>query len=71
MKIEACALQGLWVVKAQGTSDDRGMFARVYCQQAFAEAGIRFAPVQMSVSFNRAAGTLRGMHWQADPWQET
>ena len=46
----------------------RGDFARSYCADEFREAGLGdFVPVQMNISRNIARGTLRGMHYQADP----
>jgi dTDP-4-dehydrorhamnose 3,5-epimerase len=50
--------------------DDRGFFARTWCRDEFAAAGIPTDWVQCNVSFNRRAGTLRGMHWQAAPHEE-
>jgi dTDP-4-dehydrorhamnose 3,5-epimerase len=47
--------------------DERGWFARVFDAEAFAAHGMDPAVVQCSVSFNARAGTLRGMHFQADP----
>jgi len=71
VKLERTGLEGLWVVTPEPHQDNRGLFARLYCQTEFAEAGIDFSPVQMSTSYNRVAGTLRGMHWQASPHGET
>jgi dTDP-4-dehydrorhamnose 3,5-epimerase len=71
MRFEATPLAGLWVLRPEVIDDERGLFARVFCHDAFAAAGIGFQPVQMSVSFNRLAGTLRGLHWQAEPHAET
>jgi dTDP-4-dehydrorhamnose 3,5-epimerase len=71
MKLEQTSLEGLVLVRPAELTDERGLFARVYCREGFGAAGVRFAPMQMSVSYNRLAGTLRGMHWQAAPWAET
>src|SRR5205823_1346915 len=49
---------------------ERGFFARCWCRQEFAAHGIIADWVQSNVSFNRRAGTLRGMHYQAEPFGE-
>ena len=51
--------------------DDRGHFARCFCTEEFAEAGITYSVVQRNQSFNHKKGTIRGMHWQKDPHQES
>jgi dTDP-4-dehydrorhamnose 3,5-epimerase len=50
--------------------DRRGYFARTYCQQEFASHGLNSSFVQCNVSFNSLKGTLRGMHFQAAPYEE-
>lgn len=50
--------------------DERGFFARTYCQSEFKSHGIEPCVAQCSVSFNRREGTLRGMHFQARPYEE-
>jgi dTDP-4-dehydrorhamnose 3,5-epimerase len=65
MKLLRTPLAGLLVIEPQPTHDARGAFARMYCAATLAEAGIAFAPLQMSQSSNHRAGTLRGLHWQA------
>lgn len=71
MIFEATPLAGLFVVRPARQSDARGFFARLWSAQDFAAAGHPFAPTEISASFNHAAHTLRGMHWQADPHGET
>jgi len=70
MILEGTDLPGLLVIRPTPHEDERGLFARTYCRDAFEDAGITFIPRQMSTSFNRAAWTLRGLHWQADPHGE-
>jgi len=70
MIFEETKLAGLFVVRAEKHADDRGFFARLWCAAEFASAGIGFAPVQISTSFNQRTGTLRGLHWQAAPHAE-
>ena len=65
-----CPLAGAFLVDLQPHADGRGFFARAYCGEEFAAQGIEFTPSQCSVSFNERRGTLRGMHYQADPHAE-
>ena len=71
MKFESTSLAGLVLVRAENNSDSRGHFCRIWCPEEFARAGLQFAPIQISTSFNRSAGTLRGLHWQTEPHAET
>jgi dTDP-4-dehydrorhamnose 3,5-epimerase len=64
-------LAGLTVVRPEPHGDARGSFARLWCDDAFAAAGLAFRPRQISTSRNTASGTLRGLHWQAPPAAET
>ena len=65
------AIPGVVVVEPEMRRDARGGFARLHCPEAFAAAGRPFVPVQTSLSQNRKAGTLRGMHYQGAPHAET
>ena len=64
-------IPGAFVVDLEPASDDRGFFARQWCSRELADRGLVGALAQASLSFNRAAGTLRGMHYQAAPHAET
>ena len=66
MKFVPLEIEGAFVVAAEPVVDERGFFARSYCAQEFADHGMASVFVQASVSSNRVAGTLRGMHY-ADP----
>ncbi|WP_324617352.1 dTDP-4-dehydrorhamnose 3,5-epimerase [Microvirga alba] len=70
MILEATSLPGVRLLRPEPHADKRGLFARTYCRETFAAAGIDFTPLQMSTSFNRIAGTLRGLHWQEAPHGE-
>ena len=70
MRFLPTALPGVLVVEPELREDDRGFFARTWCRDEFASAGIPTGWTQCNVSFNRRAGTLRGMHWQAAPHEE-
>lgn len=71
MRLLETGLAGLMRVVPDKRRDERGFFARVWDEAAFAAAGVAFRPTVMSVSFNAARHTLRGMHWQAAPFGET
>ncbi len=63
-------IPGAFLVEVEPKEDERGCFARTFCQEEFARAGIDFPVAQCSLSFNRAAYTLRGMHVQVPPCPE-
>ncbi len=64
-------LPGVFEIDLEAKPDDRGFFARSWCQKEFAAHGINTKLVQCSVSFNARKGTLRGMHYQVAPHAET
>ncbi len=64
MRFTELALPGVFLVEAEPHADDRGAFARLYCPDEFAAAGIGFTPCQVNLSRNTALHTLRGMHYQ-------
>jgi dTDP-4-dehydrorhamnose 3,5-epimerase len=63
-------LPGPAIIDLDLRRDDRGFFARTFCREEFLAAGLDPAVEQCNMSFNDAAGTLRGMHWQAAPHPE-
>ena len=71
MKFTEASLAGAWIVDIEALTDERGFFARTWCRREFEEHGIDADFVQVSVSYNRLAGTLRGMHFQRPPHAET
>lgn len=64
------SLKGAFVIEPEPVKDDRGFFARIWCQQEFAAQGLNATWVQSSLSFNSRKGTLRGMHYQVAPHEE-
>jgi dTDP-4-dehydrorhamnose 3,5-epimerase len=64
---EPSAIAGAYIVEPDNVEDERGFFARTYCAEEFADAGLADCTAQSSISFNRAAGTLRGLHYQLQP----
>lgn len=63
-------LRGAFIVEPERIEDERGFFARSWCQTEFREHGLNPHLVQCNISFNRWKGTLRGMHYQAAPHEE-
>jgi dTDP-4-dehydrorhamnose 3,5-epimerase len=59
-----------YVIELDRQEDERGFFARAWCQEEFAAHGIDLQVVQCNISFNRRKGTLRGMHYQVAPHAE-
>jgi dTDP-4-dehydrorhamnose 3,5-epimerase len=70
MKFQESPLPGAYTIEMDRLEDERGFFARSYCAQEFAARGLPDAMPQSSVSFNARRGTLRGMHYQAEPYAE-
>lgn len=64
-------LKGSFLIEPERKEDQRGFFARTWCQQEFEDHGLNSELVQCSVSFNNKKGTLRGMHFQVAPFEET
>jgi dTDP-4-dehydrorhamnose 3,5-epimerase len=63
-------LAGAFAIELERREDERGFFARSFCRRDFEDLGLEPCVAQCNVSFNRRRGTLRGMHWQADPHGE-
>ena len=71
MTLQETKLTGAFVIDVDLKTDERGFFARTWCQKEFAARGLNTNVAQCSLSFNRRRGTLRGMHYQAAPHEET
>jgi dTDP-4-dehydrorhamnose 3,5-epimerase len=63
-------LPGAFVIELQKHEDERGFFARSWCRKEFEAHGLNPRTVQCNVSFNKAKGTVRGMHYQVAPCAE-
>ena len=70
MKFTSTAIYGCKIIDLERIEDERGFFARAWCADEFRQAGLSDHMVQSSLSFNRNAGTLRGMHLQVPPSRE-
>lgn len=64
-------LRGAFIVDLDVRGDERGFFARTFCQHEFEAHGLKPTVAQCNLSFNHKAGTLRGMHYQLAPAAET
>ena len=65
------AIAGAFVIDLERREDDRGFFARSFCEDEFRAHGLEPRVAQCNVSWNRVRGTLRGLHYQAAPHEET
>jgi dTDP-4-dehydrorhamnose 3,5-epimerase len=64
------ALPGAFVIELERHVDDRGFFARTFARDELEAAGLATELVQASISWNAAAGTVRGLHFQYPPFAE-
>ena len=70
MQLRETPLSGAWLIDLERKGDSRGFFARLFCERAFAEAGLEANFVQINDSLSAGQGTLRGLHYQLPPHQE-
>lgn len=63
-------LPGAYLIEPQRIGDDRGFFARVLCRDEFAAHGLNMDIVQANLSYTVDRGTLRGLHYQEEPYAE-
>jgi dTDP-4-dehydrorhamnose 3,5-epimerase len=70
VRFKETRLPGAYVIELDAHRDERGAFARTYCEREFAAHGLHTRYPQCNLSRNRRAGTLRGMHYQAAPHRE-
>ncbi|MCL4475996.1 MAG: dTDP-4-dehydrorhamnose 3,5-epimerase [Nitrospirae bacterium] len=64
-------LKGAYIVELEKRADERGFFARTWCKKEFDAHGLPSQMAQANVSSNKKKGTLRGMHYQMTPHEET
>jgi len=70
MRFTTTAIDGVAIIDLEPHGDDRGFFARSFCQDEFTEHGLLPMVAQCNISYNHVAGTLRGMHYQLPPATE-
>lgn len=63
-------LRGAFIIEIKPINDERGFFARSWCQKEFEEYGLESAMVQANMSYSKVRGTLRGLHYQVSPHEE-
>jgi dTDP-4-dehydrorhamnose 3,5-epimerase len=71
MKLIPLPLSGAYMIELDRVPDARGFFARTWCAEEFRQLGLNPKLAQCSISSNTRRGTLRGMHFQAEPYAET
>jgi dTDP-4-dehydrorhamnose 3,5-epimerase len=64
-------LAGAFILDPERRADNRGHFARTFCQREFEEHGLKPVIAQANAAYNKYKGTLRGMHFQFPPKAET
>jgi dTDP-4-dehydrorhamnose 3,5-epimerase len=71
MIFAATRFDDAWLIDIEAREDERGFFARTWCRQELAALGLDTEIAQESLSFNRHRGTVRGLHFQRSPHEET
>lgn len=70
MKFTELSLKGAFLVEIEPITDQRGFFGRAWCRQELEKHGLNGDIKQINTSLSHRKGTLRGLHYQADPYQE-
>jgi dTDP-4-dehydrorhamnose 3,5-epimerase len=70
MKLSPTRISGAFVIDIDGHVDERGLFARTFCAETFAQYGLETEFPQCNLTYNHSRGTLRGLHYQSAPHQE-
>jgi dTDP-4-dehydrorhamnose 3,5-epimerase len=70
LRVEPTVLPDVKIVNPQRIGDQRGFFSETYNRQRFAEAGIDVEFVQDNHSLSAAVGTIRGLHFQSEPFAQ-
>jgi dTDP-4-dehydrorhamnose 3,5-epimerase len=71
MKFHETKLPGVFEICIEPMTDERGFFARSWCEREFKAHGLNPSVVQCNISFNTRKGTMRGVHYQVAPYAET
>jgi dTDP-4-dehydrorhamnose 3,5-epimerase len=71
MNFTETKLEGAFIIDLDLKEDNRGFFARAFCQHEFGEHGLKPIIAQANLAFNRRKGSVRGMHFQFPPTAET
>lgn len=71
MRFTPTPLAGAYLIDLEKREDDRGFFSRLYCEQEFLKYNLSNHFVQANNSYSVSKGTLRGLHYQLTPYEET
>lgn len=71
MRFAETSLKDAYVIEIDRITDERGFFSRSWCKKEFSDMGLNSDLVQCNISYNERKGTLRGMHYQLSPYEET
>ena len=63
-------ISGACLIEPRRIEDDRGFFARIFCQEELSQRGLKSRIVQTNLGFSQRRGTLRGLHFQQAPYCE-
>ena len=64
-------LKGAYIIEPERNEDERGFFARSFDREVFKKYGLNPNVLQCNISHSKTRGTLRGMHFQLSPYQES
>lgn len=70
MDFEPCEISGAYLIRPRKIEDDRGYFARAWCEREFLEHGLQVHIKQSNMAVTKCRGTLRGLHFQTAPHEE-
>jgi dTDP-4-dehydrorhamnose 3,5-epimerase len=70
LKFVSTEIDGVFLIEPEPVRDERGSFARTFCEEEFRAHGLDPHVAQAGISFNPAKGTLRGLHFQREPHGE-
>lgn len=70
MKFTELKLKGAYLIELEPFLDNRGTFSRQFCKKELLKQGLDFEMCQCNISKNYKKGTLRGLHFQKDPYPE-
>jgi dTDP-4-dehydrorhamnose 3,5-epimerase len=64
-------IKGAFIIDVKRIEDERGFFGRAFCQNEMKEQGLNPVVAQTNISHNKLKGTLRGLHFQEAPHEES
>lgn len=70
MKFIETPLAGAYVIELEKREDDRGYFARTFCEKEFSDYSLQTKFIQSNTAFNKQVGITRGLHFQHSPHAE-